>query len=77
MTEHNFKEEPNGDFTLTLSPKTSTQIAELYGISLKTFYKWVAPFKNDIGEKIGRFYNIAQVKTILEKLGLPQSKLKL
>lgn len=63
--------EANGDITFTLKPLTSLQLAELYGISLKTFYRWVAPFKQDIGDKRGRYYTNAQVKIILQKLGMP------
>lgn len=63
--------EANGDITFTLKPLTSLQLSELYGISLKTFYRWVAPFKPDIGDKRGRYYTNAQVKIILQKLGMP------
>lgn len=63
--------EANGDITFTLKPLTSLQLAELYGISLKTFYRWVAPFKADIGDKRGRYYTNAQVKIILQRLGMP------
>ncbi len=63
--------EANGDITFTLKPLTSLQLAELYGISLKTFYRWVTPFKADIGDKRGRYYTNAQVKIILQKLGMP------
>ena len=63
--------EDSGEVTLTLKPQTSVQLSELYGISLKTFYRWVAPFKAEIGEKHGRYYTIAQVKIILQKLGMP------
>lgn len=61
----------NGEVTLTLQPQTTVQLAELYGISLKTFYRWIAPFKAEVGERHGRYYTIAQVKIILQKLGMP------
>lgn len=48
------------------------ELARLYKISEKTFKKWIKPFKADIGQRQGRFYNIAQVKIIFSKLGAPE-----
>jgi hypothetical protein len=63
--------EGTGDVAFTITPLTSKQIAGLYGISLKTLYRWLAPFTAEIGDKHGRYYNNAQVKTIVQKLGMP------
>jgi hypothetical protein len=52
-------------------PYTAKQLYELYGVSDKTFRKWLVPFATEIGEKKGRYYTIAQVKVILERLGIP------
>ena len=43
----------------------------IYGISLKTFKKWLEPHLDYIGEKRGRYYTNLQVKLIFEKLGAP------
>jgi len=48
------------------------EIAVLYGISTKTLKKWLTPFKKEIGERQGYFYTPKQVKTIFDKLGLPE-----
>ena len=47
------------------------QLSEIYGVSTKTFRRWIAPFKSHIGDKQGYFYNIAQVKRIVQTLGVP------
>ena len=54
-----------------LKAYTVKQLSELYGVSPKTFHRWIAPFLEDIGEKKGYFYTISQVKTILKHLGVP------
>jgi transposase len=68
--------EENGDATFTITPMTSKQLAGLYGISRKTLYRWLEPFANEIGEKLGRYYNNTQVKTIVQKLGFPDETIK-
>ncbi|MEO6832673.1 MAG: hypothetical protein ABI378_09400 [Chitinophagaceae bacterium] len=54
-----------------LKAYTVKQLSELYGVSTKTFRRWVEPFKTAIGEKHGYFYNISQVKCIVQRLGVP------
>ena len=49
------------------------QLSELYGVSAKTFRRWLAPFNKDIGEKQGNYFNISQVKCIVQRLGVPGS----
>jgi transposase len=48
-----------------------TELANIYDVDIRTLKKWMKPFKNDIGEKQGRFFNIPQVKVILARLSLP------
>jgi transposase len=48
------------------------EVAGLYGISTKTLKKWLIPFEKEIGERRGYFYTPKQVKTIFDKLGLPE-----
>jgi hypothetical protein len=54
-----------------LKPYTIAELADMYGVSKKTFRKWLEPFQELIGERNGFFYTIIQVKIIFEKLGLP------
>jgi response regulator of citrate/malate metabolism len=56
-----------------LRPYTIAELADMYGVSKKTFRKWLEPFQELIGERIGFFYSIVQVKIIFEKLGMPGS----
>lgn len=54
-----------------LKAYTVKSLAEVYGVSAKTFRRWLAPFHKKIGEKQGYFYSISQVKSIVEHLGIP------
>ncbi|HQD11052.1 MAG TPA: hypothetical protein PLQ65_15380 [Flavihumibacter sp.] len=56
-----------------LRPYTIAELADMYGVSKKTLRKWMEPFQEQIGERIGFFYSIVQVKIIFEKLGMPGS----
>jgi len=56
---------------IQLKPYTVLDLAKIYGVSDRTMKKWIKPFECQIGQKIGYFYTVAQVKTIFEKLGLP------
>ena len=68
--------EANGDVSFTITPLSTKQLAKLYGISLKTLYRWLHPFTEVIGERNGRFYTNAQVKIIVQKLGIPAEIIK-
>jgi uncharacterized protein YjcR len=48
-----------------------SELADIYGVSVKVLKNWLKPFEIDLGEKIGNYYNIAQVKIIFLKLGVP------
>lgn len=54
-----------------LKPYSSQELSDLYGVNIKTFKKWMLPFETTVGEKIGRYYTVAQVGIIFEKLGVP------
>jgi transposase-like protein len=46
-------------------------LARLYRVNKVTFKKWIKPFEEAIGERIGHFYTVKQVLVIIDKLGLP------
>lgn len=50
---------------------TAMEMSRIYKVCKKTFMRWLKPFEQQIGERQGRYYNINQVKTIIEKLGMP------
>ena len=58
--------------TIAIKPYSLTELAAIYGVTVRTIKKWIAPFENETGEKIGRYYNALQVKIIFDKLGLPE-----
>jgi transposase len=73
-TTSNKKQEKNMSTTnivVEIRPYSLTELSRLYGISNGIMKRWLAPHTEIIGEKVGRFYNALQVKTIFEKLGLP------
>lgn len=51
---------------------TAQELSKIYKVCKKTFMRWIKPFEEVIGERQGRYYNINQVKIILEKLGTPE-----
>jgi len=50
---------------------TLSELASIYGICNRTMRKWIKPFSELIGPRQGHYYSVAQVKTIIDKLGLP------
>ena len=54
-----------------IKPYSIKDLAGIYGVCAKTLKKWITPFIDEIGEKNGRYYSVAQVKVIFEKLGVP------
>ena len=50
---------------------TMKELASFYQISVKSFRTWINPFKNEIGKKQGRYYNVNQIRVIIAKLGMP------
>jgi hypothetical protein len=54
-----------------IRPSSIKELAGIYGCCDKTMKKWIIPFLAEVGIKNGRYYSVAQVKVIFEKLGLP------
>ena len=59
------------DGKIKLMPYSIAELASVYDVCERTFKKWISPFADEIGEKQGRYFNISQVRIIIEKLGLP------
>ena len=57
--------------TVMVKPYTLTDLSIIYGVCRKTIKGWIYEFKDEIGEKKGRYYSIKQVKTIFENLNIP------
>jgi len=54
-----------------IKPYSTKELASIYDVCDKTMKKWIKPFLAEIGEKNGRYYSVAQVKIIFDKLGVP------
>lgn len=60
--------------TIQYRPYTMKELAQLYGVDPRTIKVWLAPFEEELGPKLGRYYTIPQVKKIFEKLDFPSIK---
>ncbi len=54
-----------------IRPYNLTELAAVYGVTVRTMKNWITLHRQTVGEKTGRLYTALQVKTIFEKLGLP------
>jgi hypothetical protein len=54
-----------------IRPYSTRELAGIYSVCDKTMKKWIKPFIDEVGEKNGRYYSVAQVKVIFDKLGVP------
>jgi hypothetical protein len=52
-------------------PYTKKELADRYGISIKTLKTWLRPHLQHISEPPGRYYTVRQVRLIFEYLGEP------
>jgi uncharacterized protein YjcR len=50
---------------------TIKELAAVYQVSTSTFKRWIVPFDEKIGKKVGWFYKPVQVKKIFQLLGKP------
>lgn len=57
--------------SIELRPHNLKELMALYKISYKTLKKWLKPFERELGERVGYYYTIPQVKKIFEFLGIP------
>ena len=63
----------HGENRFEIRPYSLADLARIYKINRKTFRKWLVPIKDRIGKRIGRYYNVNQIKVIIEHLGIPSS----
>lgn len=56
---------------LEIKPYTKKELAAVYGISPRSFYTWFKKIQSEVGVKRGKYFNVNQVRIIIEKLGLP------
>ena len=56
---------------IKIKPYTTKELSELYRVDRCTLHKWLTPFKEGIGVRIGYYYTCHQVEYIFEKIGYP------
>ncbi|MGE5518863.1 MAG: helix-turn-helix domain-containing protein [Candidatus Dadabacteria bacterium] len=56
---------------LVIRAMTIKELAALYQVSIRTFRRWLRPYREEIGQRDGWFYKPSQVKTIIQMLGEP------
>lgn len=47
------------------------QLSKLYGVSTRTFKRWIPSINEKVGTLNGRFYTVNQVEIFFKHLGLP------
>lgn len=52
-------------------PYSIGELAKLYNVSLRTMNNWLAPHKEAIGQRSGRFFTVKQVLLIFQLIDLP------
>lgn len=57
--------------TIEIKPYSLTELAKIYGVTVRTIKRWILPHEVAVGSKNGRYYTALQVKIIFEKLGVP------
>jgi len=70
---NNISTEKSKENTFQLKAYSLNELAQIYEVSTRTFSKWLQPFKQEIGERCGRYYTVKQVQVILDKIGIPQT----
>jgi len=56
---------------IEVKPYSTKDLAAFYGVHYRTMQRWILPFVQEIGPKNGRYYTVAQVQKIIDKLGRP------
>lgn len=54
-----------------VKPYSMKELSVLYGVSRRTFYNWLIPFREEIGKRLGLYYSVKQVEIIFSNLGVP------
>lgn len=69
----NFLDLSGGRKKLISRPYSTRELAAIYGVCPNTFRNWIAPFKAELGPRIGRFYTVTQVNMIFSRLSYPST----
>jgi hypothetical protein len=56
---------------IIIKPCNHKALAQAYGISNKVLHTHLKQFKKHIGKRMGHFYTLEKLLTIIEKIGMP------
>lgn len=56
---------------IEIKPCNIKELALIYGVDRRTMSGWLKAHEAAIGEKLGRYYSVLQVKIIFQRLGIP------
>lgn len=56
---------------VAIKPYTHKQLAAMYGTTGRTLNTWLDQFREELGERVGHYYSIKQVKLIFKNLDVP------
>lgn len=73
ITYCELKPQPMTPLVKQIKPYKHKELSDLYGVSKKTFTKWLIPFREKIGERKGHYYSVEQVRIIFTLLGIPSN----
>ena len=57
---------------IEVRPCYPADLCRMYGVTPRTFRKWISPHLQFIGKRIGNYYTTLQVLIIIERLGPPE-----
>lgn len=52
-------------------PLSSKELAAIYNISITSFYSWIKPIRNELGDQLGKKWNIRQIKIMFKHFDRP------
>jgi hypothetical protein len=58
---------------IALKPYSLKELCKIYGVDRRTIKRWMKPFEQELGERLGWYYTIPQVRLIFKKLDLPEA----
>lgn len=57
---------------LIIKPYRLIDLAQIFDVNYRTFKRWIANIKKEVGEPDGRFYSVNQVEYMISQFGLPR-----
>jgi hypothetical protein len=57
---------------IRITPYSLKELANIYGVGRAVIKHWLRPFESELGPRQGRYYTVAQVKLIFDKIGVPE-----